>query len=257
MRLKDKVAIITGSGQGIGREMASVFAEEGAKVVVADLDGDAARNAARDLLVEGRQAIGIPVDISDPALVEGMVGRTIQEYGRIDVLVNNAGIGLNAPFLETDLDGWERVVRTNLTGTFVCSQVVARVMVDQGDGSIVNVGSISGQRGAQNRAAYGASKAGVIQLTRIMAVELAPRGVRVNAISPGPVDTYQSQTTHTQATRMAYLGRMPLGRYGERREVAAAALFLASEESGFVVGHVLNVDGGFDSAGLRFDPQSE
>ena len=255
MRLKDKVAVVTGSGQGIGREMATVFAEEGARVVVADVQGDTAEFAAEELRSAGHEAIGVRVDVTEAAQVDAMVAKTTAAFGRIDVLVNNAGIGLNEPFLETGLGDWERVLRTNLTGTFLCAQAVARVMVAQGDGRIVNVGSISGQRGAQGRAAYGASKAGVIQLTRVMAVELAPLGVRVNAISPGPVDTEQSRTTHTEATRRAYLDRLPIGRYGERREVSAAAMFLASEESGFVVGHILNVDGGFDSSGLRFDAE--
>ena len=257
MRLEGKAAIITGSGQGIGREMATVFVEEGAAVVIADVQGDLADRAAGELRSEGFEVIGVEVDITDSGQVDAMVVKVVDAFGRIDVLVNNAGIGLSASFLETTPEDWERVIRTNLTGTFLCSQAVARVMVAQGEGRIVNVGSISGQRGAQNRAAYGASKAGVIQLTRVMAVELAAKGVRVNAISPGPVDTYQSRTTHTEATRRAYLDRMPIGRYGERREIAAAALFLASEESGFVVGHILNVDGGFGSAGLRFDPEEE
>jgi 3-oxoacyl-[acyl-carrier protein] reductase len=127
-------------------------------------------------------------------------------------------------------------------------------MVERGQGAIVNVASISGQRGAQGRAAYGVAKAGVIQLTKVMAVELAARGVRVNAIAPGPVDTNQSRGTHTPATRRSYYERMPLHRYGLREEIAAAALFLASDESSFVHGHTLNVDGGFHAAGLMFDP---
>ena len=130
-------------------------------------------------------------------------------------------------------------------------------MLTQGRGAIVNIASISGQRGAQGRAAYGSAKAGVIQLTKIMAVELASRGVRVNAVSPGPVVTEQSLSTHTAATRQAYLDRIPLHRYGERSEIAAAALFLASDEASFVHGHILNVDGGFASAGLMFDADAE
>jgi 3-oxoacyl-[acyl-carrier protein] reductase len=141
-----------------------------------------------------------------------------------------------------------------LTGTFLFAQAVARVMVAQHAGSIVNVASISGQRGAQGRAAYGVAKAGVIQLTRVMAVELAAQGVRANAISPGPVDTFQSRSTHTPATRQSYLERIPVHRYGESEEIAQAALFLASDESSFVQGHILNVDGGFHAAGLMFDP---
>lgn len=257
MRLLDKVAIITGSGRGIGRTMAEMFAAEGAKVVVADIDGESARRAAEEIAEMGKKTLALPVDIAVPEQVDAMIQQTLERFGRLDVLVNNAGIGHNKPFLETSLEKWEEQLRVNLTGTFLCAQAAARVMVEQGSGRIVNVGSISGQRGAQGRAAYGAAKAGIIQLTRVMAVELADRGVCVNAISPGPVDTEQSRGTHTEETRRAYRERMPIGRYGERREVAAAALFLASEEAGFVVGHILNVDGGFHSAGLMFDSEAE
>jgi len=256
MRLKDKVAIITGSGSGIGREMAALFVREGARMVIADIDGESARVAAQEIGADGFESLPVEADISRPEQVDGMMEQTLERFGRLDVLVNNAGIGLNRPFLDTGLEEWERMLRVVLTGTFLCAQAAARIMVEQGAGRIVNVGSISGQRGAQGRAAYGAAKAGVLQLTQTMAVELAPRGVIVNAISPGPVDTPQSRGTHTQATRQAYIDRLPIGRYGERSEVAAAALFLASDETDFVVGHVLNVDGGFKSTGLRFDPDA-
>ena len=256
MRLKDKVAIITGSGSGIGREMAALFAREGARMVIADIDGESARVAVQEIGADGFESLAVEADISRPEQVGEMMEQTLERFGRLDVLVNNAGIGLNRPFLDTSLEEWERMLRVVLTGTFLCAQAAARIMVEQGAGRIVNVGSISGQRGAQGRAAYGAAKAGVLQLTRTMAVELAPRGVIVNAISPGPVDTPQSRGTHTQATRQAYLDQIPIGRYGERSEVAAAALFLASDETDFVVGHVLNVDGGFKSTGLRFDPEA-
>jgi 3-oxoacyl-[acyl-carrier protein] reductase len=186
-----------------------------------------------------------------------MVEDTRSSFGRLDVLVNNAGVGLNKPFLTTTVEEWEQQLRVNLTGTFLCAQAAARAMVQRRSGRIVNVASISGQRGGQGRAAYGAAKAGVILLTRVMAVELAPLGVRVNAIAPGPVDTDQSRSTHTEATRRAYRERIPAGRYGEAEEIAAAALFLASDESSWVIGHVLNVDGGFLAAGLMFDPRGD
>lgn len=257
MKLKDKTCIITGSGSGIGEEMAPMFSAEGARVVVADIDIDGARRTAARIESSGGEALAVEVDITCPEQVDGMIQATLDRFERLDVLVNNAGVGLNCPFLDTGLDDWNRVLRVVLTGTFLCAQAAARVMVEQGYGRIVNVGSISGQRGAQGRAAYGAAKAGVLQLTRTMAVELGPKGVYVNAISPGPVDTPQSRGTHTQATRNAYLERMPLGRYGERREVSAAALFLASDDAGFAVGSILNVDGGFYSSGLRFDPEAD
>lgn len=256
-RLADKVAIITGAATGIGRTMANVFASEGAHVVVADIDGERGQKTAAELSAEGWDAVFSNTDITLPAQVQGLMDSTIARYGRIDVLVNNAGAGLNRPFVETTLEEWQRLMDVILTGTFLCSQAAARQMLTQGRGAIVNVASISGQRGAQGRAAYGSAKAGVIQLTRIMAVELAAKGVRVNAVSPGPVITEQSLSTHTAATRQAYLERIPLHRYGERSEVAAAALFLASDEASFVHGHILNVDGGFASAGLMFDADAE
>jgi NAD(P)-dependent dehydrogenase (short-subunit alcohol dehydrogenase family) len=254
MKLANRVAIISGSGRGIGRDMARLFSSEGAKVIVADIDAESAGATAAEINASGHIARAITVDIADPAEVERLIRDTLGYFGRLDVLVNNAGVGLNKPFLATTPADWEQQLRVNLTGTFLCAQAAARVMVGQGEGTIVNVASISGQRGGQGRAAYGAAKAGVILLTKVMAVELAPSGVRVNAIAPGPVDTNQSRETHTVATRQAYLDRIPIRRYGQREEIASAALFLASDESSFVVGHVLNVDGGFQAAGLIFDP---
>ncbi len=254
MQLENQVAIITGSGRGIGREMARLFATEGARVAVADIDEDGARATAAAIATEGAEAYPVVVDIADPGDVELLIRRVVARWGRVDILVNNAGVGLNKPFLDTTLDEWDRVLRVNLTGTFLCAQAAAREMVRRGSGRIVNVSSISGQRGGQGRAAYGTAKAGVIVLTRVLAVELGPRGINVNAIAPGPVDTDQSRDTHTPATRRAYRDRIPLGRYGERREIAAAAVFLASAAADFVNGAVLNVDGGFDAAGLIFDP---
>jgi 3-oxoacyl-[acyl-carrier protein] reductase len=252
MRLADKVAIITGSGSGIGREMAERFATEGARVVVADVNAERATAVAAGLATRGSVAQAVTVDVTNPGQVEALIQDTLRHFGQLDILVNNAGVGLNKPFLTTTLEEWDRVVRVNLTGTFLCAQAAAREMVRQGSGTIINVASISGQRGGQGRAAYGAAKAGVILLTKVMAVELAARGIHVNAIAPGPVDTEQSRHTHTASTRLAYHERIPAGRYGERAEIVAAALFLASEESSFVAGHVLNVDGGFHAAGLMF-----
>jgi 3-oxoacyl-[acyl-carrier protein] reductase len=257
MRLANQVAVITGSGRGIGREMARLFAAEGARIAVADIDEESAGSAAAEIVAAGGEAVPFEVDVADPDGVASLTRAVTGLWGRIDVLINNAGVGLNRPFLETTLEEWEHVLRTNLTGTFLCAQAAAGVMVRQGSGRIVNVASISGQRGGQGRAAYGSAKAGVILLTKVMAVELAPQGVAVNAIAPGPVDTDQSRENHTPATRRAYRERIPLRRYGEHREVAAAALFLASDQASFITGHVLNVDGGFGAAGLMFDPHDD
>jgi NAD(P)-dependent dehydrogenase (short-subunit alcohol dehydrogenase family) len=256
MKLKQQVAIITGAAQGIGRNIAARFAAEGARVVIADINEAQAQAAAAEIVAGGGEALAMRVDVGDAPSMTAMIHAVRTKFGRIDVLVNNAGIGLNKSVLTTTLPEWEANLRVNLTGTFLCGQAVARVMVEQGVGRIVNIASISGQRGGVGRAAYGASKAGVILLTKVMAVELGPLGVLVNAVSPGPVDTEQSRGTHTPATRQAYHDRIPLKRYGSGDEIAAAVVFLASEESSFVNGAVLNVDGGFDAAGLIFEQEN-
>lgn len=255
MKFSNKVVIITGSGRGIGRQMALRFAAEGARVVVADLSEPHARDVAAEIVQAGGVAEAVRVDVADPKSAAAMVESARAKFGRVDVLVNNAGIGSNCSVLEMSLEEWERNLRVNLTGTFLCAQAAARVMVAQeGGGRIVNIASISGQRGGVGRAAYGAAKAGVILLTRVMAVELGARGVLVNAVAPGPIDTEQSRGTHTPATRRSYLDRIPTRRYGTTDEIASGVLFLASAEASWVNGHILNVDGGFDAAGLIFDP---
>lgn len=254
-RFQGKVAIVTGSGQGIGREIALAMAREGASVAVADWNEVKAREVASEIVASGGIATPMKVDISDASQVEAMVQQTLAAYGRIDVLVNNAGIGHVKPFLKITLEEWNRVLGINLTGQFLCAQAVARVMVQQGGGRIVNVASISGERGGTGRAAYGAAKAGVILLTKVMAVELAAKGIGVNAISPGPTETDQVRECHDAATRAAYHSVLPIKRYAQPSEIAQAALFLASSDASFVSGHILNVDGGFGAAGLIFEPQ--
>lgn len=256
MKFKAKVVIVTGSGRGIGKQIARKFAEEGATVVIADVDAEAAKSFTNELADMAFQSMGIQVDITQEKQVKAMIEQVLESFGRIDILVNNAGVALNKPFLETSLEDWERLIRVNLTGTFICAQAVAREMVKNRYGKIVNIASISGQKGGQGRAAYGAAKAGIIQLTKVMAVELSSEYINVNAISPGPVDTDQSRECHTPATRKAYIDRIPMRRYSSKEEIAAGVLFLASDDSSGVSGHIFNVDGGFQMAGLIFQDDS-
>lgn len=256
MRLKDKKAIVTGAGRGIGREIAVRLASEGASVVVADIDPCTSAVVADEIRAIGGCATAFPVDIGDERQVGAMVAEAVSLFGRLDILVNNAGIGHVKPFLGILPDEWNEVIRINLTGTFFCSQAAARHMVENRSGKIINIASISGERGGVGRAAYGAAKAGVILMTKVMAVELAQKGVHVNCVSPGPVHTLQSEQFHDALTREAYLHSIPSHRYGEAREIADAVIFLASKESSWVHGHVLHVDGGFSAAGLMFGDEA-
>jgi len=255
MRLSGKTAIVTGAARGIGHAIAVAFAKEGAQVVICDRDEVAAVSAAKEI---GSSAIAVAGDISSDADVEKVVSSALESFGKIDILVNNAGIGATTLFLESSREEFERVVRINLTGTFIMSQAVARKMADQKSGKIINIASLSGQKGGVGRSAYGASKAGVELLNKVMAVELADYGINVNAIAPGPILTEVSKTMHTLETRDAYHRLVPQRRYGEPSEIADAAVFLASDEARYITGHTLNVDGGFLAAGLLFpfDPKT-
>jgi 3-oxoacyl-[acyl-carrier protein] reductase len=250
MRLQGKAAIVTGGGRGIGLTIAMQFAREGASVLIADIDGASAAAAAAEL---GATAAAFQVDVTDAERVEAMAGEALRLFGRLDVLVNVAGVGLTKLLLDTTLEEWQRVIDVNLTGTFLCSKAAAKVMAERGGGRIINIASLSGQRGGTGRAAYGASKAGVTILTKVMAVELARFGITANEIAPGPVNTEMTAVTHDEATRRAYHDLIPMRRYAEREEIADAAVFLASADAAFVNGHTLNVDGGFFAAGLMFE----
>jgi NAD(P)-dependent dehydrogenase (short-subunit alcohol dehydrogenase family) len=245
--LSGKVALITGAGQGIGEAIARLFAKEGASVAIADVVETKARAVAASI---ASGSLAVQADVGNEDDVNRMVRATVDAFGRVDILVNNAGIGHVKAFVEIPLKEWDQVIRTNLTGTFLCAQAASKVMQGQGAGVIINVGSISGQRGGSGRAAYGAAKAGVILLTKVMSVELAAVGIRVNCISPGPTETDQVRECHDGATREAYQRLLPMKRYAHPSEIAAAALFLASPAASFVSGHILNVDGGFNAAGL-------
>ncbi len=252
MRLKGKAALITGAGGGLGSAIARRYAQEGASVLCSDRDLAAAEKTVAAIADAGGIAHAYRADVAEADQCEAHVDETVARYGRIDILVNNAGVSLHSLALDTDVENWERVLRINLTGSFLTAQAAARHMVAQGGGRIVQIGSISGQRGNMGGIAYGASKAAVMHVCKVLAVELSGKGVMVNAIAPGPIETGLSK--HGATRRQGYLDRIPTGDYGTADAVADAALFLASDECKWTTGTVLNVDGGYGAAGLSYDP---
>jgi len=255
MRLKGRVAAITGGALGIGRATAQLFAAEGAAVVLGDVQTAAAEAVVKEIARTGGQAITVEVDVGDAGQVQAFVDRAVAEFGRLDVMFANAGIAHSAPFLEHPEAQWHRVLRVNLTGVFLCCQAAARQMVKQGGGRIITTASINGFRGVENLVGYNAAKAGVIELTKTMAVELAQHGITVNALAPAQIDTRLTQSLSEDA-RTRRVARIPMGRFGEVDEVAKAALFLASDDAAYITGHTLAVDGGYLAGGLWSNAKS-
>ena len=244
-----KVALVTGAARGIGLAIATRFLAESYRVAMIDIDGPALRLAAQGLFGRG-EVLAFECDVSDPSQVASAVDRTVDAFGRIDALVNNAGVALFKPLLETTHAEWSRVMAVNLDGPFLCTQACARVMLAQGGGSVVNIASISGLRASTLRVAYGTSKAALAHLTKQQAAELGNVGIRVNAVAPGPVDTAMARQVHTAAIRADYHDAIPLNRYGGEAEIADAVWFLCSDRASYINGQTLAVDGGFDAAGI-------
>jgi len=249
-RFQDRVALVTGGASGIGAAVSRRLAEEGARVAIGDLDGAKAEATAAALRGLGPGAIAIPADVSRPDEAAAMAERAAAEWGRLDILVHSAGVGVERSFLDTTPEDWRRIIDIDLSGTFYACQAAARAMLPRGYGRIVALASTAGVRGGTGRAAYGAAKGGVIALTKVMAVELAPHGITVNALAPGAIETDLVKRMHSAETRVVYRAGIPLDRYGTPEETAAAALFLASDEARYVTGEVLAVDGGFLAAGV-------
>ncbi len=245
--LTGRVALVTGAGRGIGLEIARTLARAGADVVVAEFDAAAGEAAAKEL---GERAFSVPVDVRDPDSVQTMTEAVYERVEAVDILVNNAGIARNTPAEETSDDEWLNVMQVNLNGVFWCCRAVGKKMLGRGQGTIVNIASMSGLivNKPQPQAAYNASKAGVILLTKSLAAEWASRGVRVNSVSPGYIGTEMTKLGLTNETwKKTWLELTPLGRVGEPADVAHAVLYLASDAAKFATGTNLVIDGGYTS----------
>lgn len=245
MRFEDRVVIVTGAAQGIGLACAQAFAAEGAAVVVADINATAGAAAAERLAASGAQVMFQPCDVGDAADAAALVETAAGWRGRLDVLVNNAAIIRAADFLDLAEADFDAVLRVNLKGSFLVGQAAARVMARRGAGTIVNLSSVNGVTAIPNQAPYNVSKGGIDQLTRVMALALADKGIRVNAVGPGSIMTDMLRSVmHDETTRRRILSRTPLGRCGEPEEVARTVLFLASDDASYITGQVIYLDGG-------------
>jgi NAD(P)-dependent dehydrogenase (short-subunit alcohol dehydrogenase family) len=244
-----RVAVVTGGARGIGLAIGQWFLQRGWRVALVDRDR-ATLEAASARLARPDDVLPVFCDVSDPTQVAGAAKDVPARFGRVDALVNNAGVAVFKPVLETSFAEWREVLSTNLDGAFLCTQAFAPQMVQGGGGAIVNIASISGLRASTLRVAYGTSKAALIHLTKQFAVELGDVGVRVNAICPGPVETEMAKLVHSVAIRQDYYDAIPLGRYGTVEEMANTVGFLCSEDASYINGQVLAVDGGFDAAGV-------
>jgi 3-oxoacyl-[acyl-carrier protein] reductase len=241
--LKDKVALVTGASQGIGRATSLALAEAGAKVAIAARNTEKLASLAAEIAAAGGEALAVPMDVADPAQVKAGFQQLLAKFGKLDVLVNNAAITRDTLALRMKLEDWEAVLRTNLTGAHLCIQQALGAMLKQRAGRIINITSVVAETGNAGQANYVASKAGLIGLTRAIAVEVASRNITVNAIAPGFISTPMTDPL-SQEIKDKMKSMIPLGRFGTDRDVAAAIVFLASDEAGYITGQVLDVNGG-------------
>jgi NAD(P)-dependent dehydrogenase (short-subunit alcohol dehydrogenase family) len=245
----EPVVLVTGAARGIGLAIARRFRQEGWRVALLDIDA-ATLAGAEAGFADPAHVLALVADVADPAQVAAAFDTLARRFGRLDALVNNAGVAVFKPILETTAAEWDRVIAVNLGGPFHCTQAAAPLMLRSGGGSVVNIASISGLRASTLRVAYGTSKAALIHLTKQQAAELGARGIRVNAVAPGPVETAMAKAVHTPEIRADYHDAIPLARYGLEEEIAAAVWFLCAPESAYVNGQTLAVDGGFDATGI-------
>ena len=250
-RLSGKVAIITGGARGIGKGIASRYAQEGAKIVIADLKEKEATGTIKEIEKEGGKAIFIETDVTDNDSIENMVEGTLASFGKIDILVNNAGISLMRKITEASIEDWDKLNNVNLKGVWLCTRAVASHMIEAGYGKIINISSISGIVGYKWESIYCSTKGGVINMTRELAVELAPDNIYVNCICPGIIKTPLYDDINfplDDKDNLEYtLKSIPMKKIGEPGDIAGAAFFFASEDSSFVTGQILAVDGGYTS----------
>lgn len=245
----NKVVLITGAARGIGLATAKVFLNDGWDVCI--LDNNATTLAAAEAELNlSNNVLAIHADVSDPRQVEESIEKTVGRFGRLDALVNNAGIANFKTIGDTTFEEWRAIMATNLDGPFLVSQACVPLMAKSGGGSIVNITSISGLRASTLRVAYGTSKAGLMHLTKQQAVELGEQGIRANAIAPGPVDTEMAKKVHDAAIRQAYHDTIPTNRYGLEEEIANTILFLSGDKASFITGQLISVDGGFEATGI-------
>jgi 3-oxoacyl-[acyl-carrier protein] reductase len=243
MLLKDKMAFVTGGSQGIGRACALVLAEAGASVAVGGRNRDKLSAVAQEIHALGRKALAVPLDVSDPAQVRAAFAECAKEFGKLDVLVNNAGVTRDTLLLRMKAEEWDAVVDTNLKGAFLCTQEAIKLMLRQRYGRIINISSVVGHTGNAGQANYVASKAGLEGFTKSVAQEVASRNITVNAIAPGFVETTMTEVL-PEAVKAKLIEKIPVGRMGTDREIAYGVRFLASDEASYITGHVLHINGG-------------
>lgn len=244
MRLKEKIAVVTGAGRGIGRAIGLGLAREGARVVAADIDPENARQTAARIQKNGGEAIAVQADVSDPASVEHLKEAALQRFGGIDILVNNAGIYPAGSVTDMAMEVWDRVIDTNLGGNFLCSRAVVPYMRSVRKGRIVCIASTLAYKGAFHGAHYAASKAGIIGFVKALAREAAPDGITVNAVCPGVTDTAQPRGHRTEEDLKSQAGKIPLGRIADPDDIVGPVLFLASDAAAYITGQALMVTGG-------------